>query len=219
MKQTGYNSSRLNSQEEESKVLVEKWLRANAQDLSRFYSSTAASLSWVTNKMLCPELEEKLKAASEALERATSGNLVKFCTQYLALLAEYRDELYRLQGTPGINQQAVSSLSSEEIDLNRKEARLAIEHTTRERNKAAALLRSLLTISGYEAVEILNRQRYNGHDNWMLNAGGVRPSSGSNGDEKMTIQEAVDTASLLRREEYVAQHAASRNVSGLTPAA
>jgi hypothetical protein len=170
--------------------------------------------------MLYPKLEEKLKTASEALERATSGNLIKFCGQYLALLAEYRDELYSLQGTPGINRHAGSPLSSAEIDRNRKEARLAIERTTQERNKVEELLRSFMTISGYEAVEILNRRRYSGHDNWILNAGGVRPSGGgSNDDEKMTIQEAVDTASLLRREEYVAQHAASRNAFDRTPAA
>jgi hypothetical protein len=172
--------------------------------------------------MLYPKLEEKLKTASEELERATSGNLIKFCRQYLALLTEYRDELYSLQGTPDINRQAGSPLSSEEIDRNRKKARLAIERTTRERNKAEELLRSFLTISGYEAVEILNRQRYSGHDNWMLNSGGVRPGGNdgnSHDDEKMTIQEAVDTASLLRREEYVARHEAGRNALDAPPAA
>ena len=157
--------------------------------------------------MLFPTLEERLQHAQHALERARSENLIELCQQYLALLAEYRAELYKLPGTPHINPDAASILSSEEIETNRKETRVAIEHTTHERNRTTELLRSFTAVSGYEAVETLNRRKYKGHDNWILRAGGVRFSDGIDSD-RMTIQEAVDRASLLRREEYIAQNAA-----------
>ena len=48
--------------------------------------------------MLYPELEEKLRHARLALERATSEDIIDLCKQYLALLAEYRSQLYELQG-------------------------------------------------------------------------------------------------------------------------
>ena len=157
--------------------------------------------------MLFPKLEEGLQSAQHALERACSENVVALCQQYLALLVEYRAELYKLQGTSRINPDAASHSSSEDIAASRKEARVAIEQTTQERNRTTALLRSLTAVSGYEAVETLNRRKYKGHDNWILRAGGVRFSDGADSD-RMTIQEAVDRATLLRREEYVIQNAA-----------
>jgi hypothetical protein len=158
--------------------------------------------------MLYPKLEAKLHQARRSLERATSENLIELCKQYLGLLAEYRDEIYKLPGTPGINQWSASPLSSEDIDKTRKAVRLAIENTTQERNRTAALLRSFTAVSGYEAVDTLNRLKYKGHDDWKLKAGGVKFGGGSDGD-RMTIQEAVETTSVLRREEYIAQSAAS----------
>jgi hypothetical protein len=158
--------------------------------------------------MLYPKLEEKLHHASHALERATSENIIELCKQYLALLAEYRSELYKLPGTPGINLWSGSSLSSEDMDKTRKAVRVAIEKTTQERNRTAALLSSFTAVSGYEAVETLNKQKYKGHDNWELRAGGVKFSDGIDSD-RMTIQEAVDMTSLFRREEYIAQNADS----------
>ncbi|HEV2913764.1 MAG TPA: hypothetical protein VGX92_10845 [Pyrinomonadaceae bacterium] len=158
--------------------------------------------------MLYPKLEAKLHHARHALESATGENISEFCKQYLALLAEYRSELYKLPGTPGINLWSESPLSSEDIDKTRKAVRVAIEKTTQERNRTAALLRSLTAVSGYEAVETLNRRKYKGHDNWELRAGGVGFSGGGDGD-RMTIQEAVETTSMVRREEYIAQKADS----------
>jgi hypothetical protein len=157
--------------------------------------------------MLFPKLEERLQRAQQSLKRACSENVIELCQKYLALLAEYRTELYKLHGTPRINPDAASILSSESIDTNRKEARAAIEHTTQERNRMTELLRSFTALSGYEAVETLNRRKYKGHDNWVLRAGGVRFSDGVDSD-RMTIQEAVDRASLLRREQYIIQNAA-----------
>jgi hypothetical protein len=82
--------------------------------------------------------------------------------------------------------------------------REAIERTTRERNRTQLLLLSFTTVSGYEAVEIFNRRNYGGHDDWELRASGVKFRGGDNSD-LMTVQEAVDLASLLRREDHLAQ--------------
>jgi len=152
--------------------------------------------------MLYPTLEENLRKARLALDRATSESIIELCKQYLALLAEYRSELYSLPGTMKLNALTRSSISPEEVGGSRKEVRTAIEHTTQERNRAEALLLSFTAVSGYEATATLNRLRYKGHDNWELRAGGVR--WGDSTSNRMTVQEAVEAASLLRREEHVA---------------
>ena len=155
--------------------------------------------------MLYPELEEKLQYAKHAVRVATSESLIDTCKQYLALLAEYRNKLYELQGTPGIHQLSAFS-PPEEVKNIRRNVRAAIENTTKERNGTEMLLLSITTVSGYEAVEIFNRQKYEGHNDWELKASGVKFSGGS-GDDLLTVQEAVKIAGLLRREEYVAQNA------------
>src|SRR5678815_4677623 len=154
--------------------------------------------------MLFPQLEEKLQASRQALNTATSENIIEQCKQHLALLAEYRTELYKLQDLPGVRQQSTPSLSGEAPD--REAIRAAIETTTHERNRTQVLLLSFITVSGYEAVEIFNQRSYEGHDDWELRAGGVKFPGGDNSD-LMTIQEAVDLASLLRREDHLAQNA------------
>ena len=153
--------------------------------------------------MLYPQLEERLQASKHALNRATSENIVEQCKQYLALLAEYRSQLHELRGTPGPSQQSASPSLTEEVP-DRKTIREAIERTTQERNRTQLLLLSFTTVSGYEAVEIFNRRNYGGHDDWELRASGVKFRGGDNSD-LMTVQEAVDLASLLRRKDYVAQ--------------
>ena len=154
--------------------------------------------------MLYPQLEQRLQASQHALNRATSESIVEQCKQYLALLAEYRGRLFELQGTPVSQPPACPSLSEEVPD--RKTIRKAIERTTRERNRTQLLLLSFTTVSGYEAVEIFNRRKYEGHDDWELRASGVRFRGGDDSD-LMTIQEAVDLAGMLRREGHVAQNA------------
>ena len=153
--------------------------------------------------MLFPHLEEKLQASKQALNTATSENIIELCKQHLALLAEYRIELYKLKDLPGVRQQSAPSLSVPD----RKAILEAIQTTTHERNRIQALLLSFTTVSGYEAVEIFNRRSYEGHDDWELRASGVRFHGGDISD-LMTIQEAVDRASLLRRQDYVAQNVA-----------
>lgn len=156
--------------------------------------------------MLYPQLEEKLQASKHALNRATSESIIERCKHYLALLVEYRSQLYELQGvTTASPQSAPTSLPDEVPD--RKTIREAIEKTTRERNRTQLLLLSFTTVSGYEAVEIFNRRNYAGHEDWELRASGVKFRGGDNCD-LMTVQEAVDLAGLLRREDHVAQNAA-----------
>ena len=149
--------------------------------------------------MLYPQLEQRLQASKHALNRATSESIVEQCKQYLALLAEYRGRLYELQG----NQHSASP-SLTEVVPDRTTIREAIERTTRERNRTHLLLLSFTTVSGYEAVEIFNQRKYEGHDDWELRASGVKFRGGDDTD-LMTIQEAVDLAGMLRREDYVAQ--------------
>jgi hypothetical protein len=153
--------------------------------------------------MMNPLLEQQLSQAKHALSRATSDDIIKRCKQYLALLAEYRSTLYDLQGTPAINQQSASSTVTKDGGNTRKVIRAAIENTTRERNGTEMLLLSLATLSGYQAVEIFNRRKYEGHNDWELRASGVKFSGGT-GRDLLTINEAVNIAGLLRREEHVA---------------
>jgi hypothetical protein len=155
--------------------------------------------------MLYPQLEQKLHASKKAVNSATSESIVKQCKEYLALLADYRSQLYELQGTPGVNQQSASPSVTEEVP-DRQTIREAIESTTQERNRTELLLLSFTTVSGYEAVEILNRRNYGGHDDWELRASGVKFRGGDDND-LMTVQEAADLASLLRREDHLAQNA------------
>jgi hypothetical protein len=154
--------------------------------------------------MLYPQLEQRLLASKQAVNRATSESVVEQCKEYLALLAEYRSQLYELQVTPGHQQSASPSLTEEVPD--RKTIREAIERTTRERNTTQLLLLSFTTVSGYEAVEIFNRRNYGGHDDWELRASGVKFRGGDDSD-LMTVQEAVDLAGMLRREDHLAQNA------------
>ena len=155
--------------------------------------------------MVYPQLEEKLNHAKVALKRATRENLIELCKGYLAALAVYRSKLYELQWTSRTRQAAPTS--PEHTVPNRQTIRAAIENTTKERHETEMLLFSITTLSGYEAVELFNRQKYQGRGDWELRSSGVK-STGVSGGDLMTIQEAVDIASLLRREEYVAQNAA-----------
>lgn len=169
--------------------------------------------SWALRRtihMLYPELEAQVGDARRALSEATSENIIELCKEYLALLAEYRGELYKLPETPGLNLRSGSHSSPEDLAGLRKAIRVAIENTTQERNETTELLRSFTAVSGYEAVETFNRRKYQGYDNWKLSAGGVSLNDPADG-HRITIQEAVNTASLLRREEHVAQSSASED--------
>ena len=154
--------------------------------------------------MVYPELEQKLKASKLAVNSATSETLIAQCKAYLGLLAEYRSRLYELD-VPGVQQVSASADLTETV-LDRKAIRDAIETTTRERNRTQVLLLSFTTVSGYEAVEIFNKRKYQGHEDWELQSSGVK-FRGADNNDLMTIREAVDVASQLRRDDYVAQNA------------
>ena len=156
--------------------------------------------------MFYPELEKKLLASKLAVNRATRETIIAQCKAHLGMLAEYRGRLYELE-VPGTGQQSVSTLLTEEL-LDRKAIREAIEKTTHERNRIQVLLFSFTTVSGYEAVEIFNERKYQGHEDWELHARGVRFRGADNSD-LMTIREAVHLASQLRRDDYVAQNAST----------
>jgi hypothetical protein len=156
--------------------------------------------------MLSPELEEKLRKARLALDEATSDNIIELCKQYLGLLGLYRAELYKLPDELELDARVGSSQKLEEVVATRKAVRAAIEQTTRERNQTEALLLSFTAVSGYEAAKTLNVVKYKDQDTWELRAGGVG-CSGSPGN-RMSVQEAVETASLLRREAHIVKTAA-----------
>lgn len=145
---------------------------------------------------------ENLLTAEQNLIRANSENLVELCEKYLLLLNEYRDELYKLRGAPEINLRQSSNLARELSEEMRKAIRSTVEITTREHNQTEALLKSLTAISGYEAVETFNRLKYKDSAGWELKANLIRVENDS-GERQMTIQEAVNTASRLRREAYI----------------
>lgn len=147
-------------------------------------------------------VNENLLDAEMALSRAESTNLVELCRNYLRLLTEYRDELYKLRSSPEISlQKQASPLARELTEQVRKAIRSALEITTRERNQTEHLLESLTTITGYEAADTFNYLKYKGLGNWEMRSSGVRAQGDD--DASMTIQEAVEQAGLLRCEEYV----------------
>lgn len=165
--------------------------------------------------MLSPELEEKLRRARLALDGAASDNIIELCKQYLTLLALYRAELYKLPDTLELDPRSRSSSTREDVSGARKAVRAAIEHTTQERNQTETLLLSFTAVSGYEAAETLNTGKYKGQDTWELRGG--RVGCGDSPDKRMSVQEAVETASLLRREAHIAKTAilAGANIPGV----
>lgn len=149
------------------------------------------------------ELEEELRGAGRAFEAAGSEDIVEMGEQYLARLEEYLSKLYEHPATPGHNLQPAPSSSYEAVAAMREAVRGEIERTTAERDRVSALLYSFTEMTVGDAVETLNAQKYRGRDTWRLRAGVVTDGGG----ESMGIQEAVDAASLLRREEYIAGRA------------
>lgn len=147
-------------------------------------------------------VNEKLLEAEVALNQADSGNIIELGRAYLQILNEYREELYKLRGIPEINLKQPSPLAREFTEQVRKAIRAAVEITTRERNQTEMLLESFTSLSGYEAIDTFNRLKFKGVDNWELGANAIH-SKNSAGNEQLTIQEAVDTASMLRREAYI----------------
>jgi hypothetical protein len=157
--------------------------------------------------MKYPQLEENMRNAKSSLDLASSENVVELCQKYLATLAKYREELYKLRGAPEINLRD-SPLPAGEVENIRKEIRASVTNITTEHNRVEALLKSFTAINGFEAVNTFNSHKYKGHSNWELKAGGVRFQGGAESD-RIAIYEAVETASRLRREEYTSRNKTS----------
>jgi 2,4-dienoyl-CoA reductase-like NADH-dependent reductase (Old Yellow Enzyme family) len=145
---------------------------------------------------------ENLIKAEFALNQANSDNIVELCREYLQILTEYREDLYKLRGSPDVHLQQSSRLASELVEQVRKAIRSTVEITTLKRNQTELLLESFISISGCEAVETFNRLKYRGFDNWQLRANSVN-SQNNEGFDQIALREAVETASLLRREAYI----------------
>jgi hypothetical protein len=147
-------------------------------------------------------VNENLLDAKLAVKQANTENILQLCKDYLLLLSKYRDQLYKLRGTPEICLQQSTVMARELVEQTRKAIRTSLEVTTSERNEIEALLKTFTSINGFEATKTFNRLEYKGFDNWELRTGGVRLKDDIDG-KQLSIQEAVKIAGNLRRKAYV----------------
>lgn len=147
-------------------------------------------------------INEDVLKAEIALERAGSDDIVTLGRAYLASLREYREQLHGLGGIPDINLAEQSKLGRELVEQSRRAIRAAIEITTNERNRVESLLDSFTLINGWDAAATFNRLKYKDSTSWEMNGSEVRiPGNG----ERLSIQDAVETAGDLRRRAYVTE--------------
>lgn len=147
-------------------------------------------------------VNEKLNNAEFSLNKAGSENVVEVCQQYLKLLTEYRDDLYKFRGTQEINPHPSSALLAELVEQTQKVIRTEEETIIQKSKQIESLLNSFITISGYEAVQTFNRLEYKGFNDWELRESEVRLKDDLN-SLKFTVQEAIEIASELRRKAFV----------------
>ena len=153
--------------------------------------------------MLGIDLEEKLSQACIGFENSSAENLIESGNNYLALLEEYSSKLHQ---HPGRYAQPADPSASEMVANQRKAIQAAIEQTERERNRVGELIYSFENMTAGEAAETLNRLNYQGLNSWKVRIAEVTDG----GSKRMSLQEAVDTASLLLCEEYVAHRTISQ---------
>ena len=144
-------------------------------------------------------INEDLRAAEIAFERATGGDVIELARIYLGLLNAYREQLHKLGGIPQIDHAMRSAIAKELVEQSRHAVRSAIETTTSERNRVESLLESFTLISGWEAAAAFNEVHYEGANDWELVGSEVHSLSR---DAGMSVQAAVTTAGALRREAY-----------------
>ena len=147
-------------------------------------------------------VDVNLLDAEQKLKKATCADIIELSEKYLQLLDAYRDELYKFRGKPEIDLRQSSSSERDSVEQKRKAIRAQLEIITKKRNETESLLKSFTSISGYEAVKTFNQLEYKGFVSWELRANEVRPINDDN-NERMTMQEAVEAASLLRRTAYI----------------
>lgn len=149
-------------------------------------------------------VNESMTAAEMGLKTATTENIIERCREYLKKLLEYRNRLYDLRGTEELNLNQSSPVVRELVAQTRKAVLTALRHSVDQVNETEALLRSFTEITGYQAAETFNHLKYQGFSKWELRAGGLRPIDRPK-NKVIPVKEAVETASLLRREAYVAK--------------
>jgi hypothetical protein len=147
-------------------------------------------------------INEDVMGAERAFDKATAEDLVDLCRNYLAALGAYRDRLFDLRGVPEIDLKNSTADGRAAVEKAREMVRNALEITTEKRNRIEALLNSFTTISGYDAAATLNKLKYKGFDSWEPYSGGARLKY-VYGDKGLSMQETIETASLLRREAYL----------------
>lgn len=147
-------------------------------------------------------INEDVIDAEAALDKATVEDLVELCRNYLAVLGQYRDRLFDLRGIPELNLKESTAERREAVEKTREMVRSALAATSEKRNRIEALLNSFTSISGYDAAATLNQLKYKGFNSWEPYSGGTRLKYVYD-DKGLSMQETIETASLLRREAYL----------------
>lgn len=145
-------------------------------------------------------INEDVLKAEIALEQANSDNIIELGKEYLALLNEYREQLYNLGGLPDLDLAERSKLGRELVEQSRKAVRAAIEVTTSERNRVELLIETFTLINGWDAAATFNRLKHKDAATWEMSGSQVRIAGDTEG---MKVEEAIETAGLLRRQAYV----------------
>lgn len=147
-------------------------------------------------------LNARVIEAELALKQAPSDEVVDACRQYISALQEFRRQLRELRGLSATAGDPRSALAGELLAQARSAVRGILEIAVRETNRAETLLKLFTSINVHEAAVILNVCKYMGSGNWMANSSGVGYANGFDTGQ-MSVEKAVQTASLLRREAYV----------------
>lgn len=157
--------------------------------------------------MLYPELPEELRNAGSAFEAATSEDIIELGEKYLELLEEYYKKLCQHPGSSQGGLQPAPSSSWEAVHDIQQAIKDTLDRTVQEHKRVGTLLDSLIYLTGEEVIETLNRLEYKGRAGWKFGEGGVTDGSG----QALGLQEAVNIASLLRRQEYIENKSRSAN--------
>lgn len=145
--------------------------------------------------------DSALRCKKEALERGASGDIIELCLKYLDALSDYRGELLKLRGSPGMAPDEITELS-------RAAVRMAIEEITAAQNTANILLESLTLINGWDAAETFVRSAYLDSTDWEKRGGQV---TSDESQKSFSLSDAVEIASRLRSEAYVSDRARTAN--------
>ena len=162
-------------------------------------------------------VNEGVLSAEIALRQASSDSVVDECWNYLSHLTAYRHDLRSLRCLSDDALYARSPLSRELITQARWAVRAVIEITVRETNRTEKLLEFFTAINVHQAAEVLNTCKYLGSANWESSSSGARFANGFETGQ-LSVDNAVSTASRLRREAYVLVNRKTDPASAFAPA-